>query len=195
MCRQGKNRIAERDNVSDSQSRSVEPCQPVRGTIQVPGDKSVSHRVVMLSALASGISTVRGFLPSDDCINTLQAIEALGAHVSRSEDVLSIKGVGPELEEPHKRLDLGNSGTGMRLLAGILAGQSFTCELTGDKSLRSRPMDRIKTPIERMGGKVELLGKGGRAPLRITGGNLQGIEYELPVASAQVKSCVLLSAY
>ncbi len=175
-------------------SIEVGTCPKVHGTIHVPGDKSISHRVVMLSAISSGISTVRGFLASDDCINSLAAIEALGCHVTRSGSELSIKGVGSELAEPHKRLDLGNSGTGMRLIAGLLAGQNFSCELTGDKSLRSRPMDRIQVPLERMGAKVELLGKNNSAPIRITGSALKGIEYSLPMASAQVKSCILLAS-
>jgi 3-phosphoshikimate 1-carboxyvinyltransferase len=171
----------------------VHPAKTVSGTIRVPGDKSISHRVAMLAGLASGISTVSGFLASEDCLNTLAAVEALGASVARDGSALRIKGTNGRFHPPHETLDVGNSGTGMRLLAGLLAGHAFTSEMTGDASLRSRPMARIQEPLERMGATVELLGEGKAAPLRITGGTLKGIRYELPVASAQVKSCVLLA--
>jgi 3-phosphoshikimate 1-carboxyvinyltransferase len=159
----------------------------------VPGDKSLSHRLAMLAALASGTSTVYGFLKSEDCVNILNAMTCLGARYEFSGDRLTITGVGGPFKPPPSVLDMGNSGTGMRLLAGLLAGHPFVSEMTGDASLRSRPMRRIAEPLERMGATVELLGAKGCAPVRITGGRLKGIDYAPPVASAQVKSCVLLA--
>ena len=148
----------------------------------------------MLASFADGITTVRGFLRSEDCITILNAMTQLGARYEFDADLLRITGVGGVFKRPAKVLDMGNSGTGMRLLAGLLAGQNFTSEMTGDASLRSRPMRRIAEPLNNMGAKVELLGEKGCAPVRITGGKLVGIEYAPPVASAQVKSCVLLAA-
>lgn len=165
----------------------------MQGVLRVPGDKSISHRIAMLASLAEGTSAVKGFLRSEDCVTILSALERLGARVEFSGGELRITGTGGRLKCPGAVLDLGNSGTGMRLLAGLLAGQSFTTEMTGDASLRSRPMRRISEPLERMGARVELLGAKGCAPVRITGGALHGIEYAPPVASAQVKSCVLLA--
>lgn len=177
-----------------TQSAMVYPSSKIGGVLEVQGDKSISHRVAMLSALASGTSTVKNFLQSEDCVNTLRAMEALGARTFFTEEgELHIQGTGGKFMEPVQPLDLGNSGTGIRLLAGLLAGLSITTELTGDESLRSRPMKRIKEPLERMGATIELLGENGCAPIRIKGGGLKGIEYTLPVASAQVKSCVLLA--
>lgn len=176
------------------QSVIVRPTEEFGGALDVPGDKSVSHRVAMMAALASGTSKVQNFLQSEDCVNTLRAMEALGARSFFSEDgELSIQGTGGNLMEPAGPLNIGNSGTTIRLLAGILAGQAGTFEVTGDESLCMRPMARIKEPLERMGAKVELTGEKGTAPIRITGGKLKGIDYVLPVASAQVKSCVLLA--
>jgi len=168
---------------------------PLRGgEVRPPGDKSISHRVAMLSALAAGASRVRNFLTCEDCLNTLHAMEALGARTVFAESgELTVHGTGGKVIEPASALDLGNSGTGMRLLAGLAAGWPITVEMTGDESLRSRPMKRIKEPLERMGARIELLGPNGCAPIRVRGGNLKGIEYPLPVASAQVKSCALLA--
>lgn len=164
------------------------------GRVTVPGDKSISHRIAMLAALSHGVSTVHHFLRAGDCLSTVQAMEALGARSSfNDDDSLSIEGTGGKLMEPAGPLDLGNSGTSIRLLAGLVAGFPVTVEMTGDASLRARPMQRIREPLERMGAGVELLGPGGCAPVRIRGGRLRGIEYRLPVASAQVKSCVLLA--
>lgn len=170
----------------------IKPCPQVGGSIAVPGDKSISHRVAMMSALASGTSVISGFLRAEDCLNTLKVLTALGAKIDFHGDDIRI--TGGVWHAPDGPLDLGNSGTGMRLMAGLLAGRPWTCELTGDASLRSRPMGRIKEPLEKMGARLELMGKGGCAPIRIQGGSLRGIEYALPVASAQVKSCVLLAA-
>ncbi|MBN1269603.1 MAG: 3-phosphoshikimate 1-carboxyvinyltransferase [Kiritimatiellae bacterium] len=173
----------------------LHPAAKFGGGLEVPGDKSISHRVAMLASLASGGSTVNGFLQSEDCMSTLGAMEALGARARfATGGVLTIAGTGGKLLQPVGPLDLGNSGTSMRLIAGLIAGHPITVELTGDESLRSRPMKRIKDPLEKMGAGVELLGEGGCAPVRIQGGRLQGLDYRLPVASAQVKSCILLAA-
>ena len=177
-----------------SQSVIVHPAETLGGTVQVPGDKSISHRVAMMAGLASGTSTVRNFLQSEDCLNTLRAMEALGARsVATEPGALTIQGTGCNLLEPAGPLNIGNSGTSIRLLAGILAGQPMTVEMTGDESLCTRPMSRIKDPLERMGATVALTGEKGTAPVRITGGKLKALDYVLPVASAQVKSCVLLA--
>jgi len=174
-------------------SATVHPARRIGGTLSVPGDKSISHRLALLCAAAPGASVIHGFLTSEDCLHTLAAVASLGARVRREGDRIEIAGTGGQLCAPPDVLDLGNSGTGLRLLSGLLAGQNFTSGLTGDASLRSRPMRRIKEPLEMMGARVELLGENGCAPLRITGGGLRGIDYTLPVASAQVKSCVLLA--
>jgi len=170
----------------------ISPCAKVSGTIAVPGDKSISHRVAMMSALASGASEIGGFLRAEDCLNTLKAVEALGAQVKFSGDKIFV--TGGKWHQPAGQLDMGNSGTGMRLMAGLLAGRPWISELTGDESLRSRPMKRIKEPLEKMGARLELTGPKGCAPIRVMGGNLHAISYQMPVASAQVKSCILLAA-
>jgi len=175
------------------QSKTVGPASRVVGEIRVPGDKSISHRVAMLSAMADGVSTVTGFLRSEDCLNTLAAMRRLGAEVEDDCVSIRITGTGGALCQPDGVLDMGNSGTGIRLLAGLLAGQPLTAELTGDASLRSRPMGRIATPLAEMGALVDLLGERGCAPIRVTGGPLRPIRYVLPMASAQVKSAVLLA--
>ncbi len=161
------------------------------GRVRVPGDKSVSHRVALLAALADGPSTLDGFLRSDDCLHTLAAVAALGARVRTTPATIEV--AGQPWRPPPGALDLGNSVSGLRLLAGLLASRPWTTELTGDASLCSRPMGRIREPLERMGARLELSGPRGCAPLRIAGGALRGIEYPMPVASAQVKSCVLLA--
>ena len=167
----------------------------------VPGDKSMSHRAAILSALANGPCTVRNFLPSEDCLNTLHAMAALGAHFEVREVLtgygpthLVIHGKSMQLSAPSAPIDCGNSGTGMRLLAGLLAAQPFPSELFGDASLSSRPMGRITVPLGLMGAQIETRGeKPGCAPLAIHGTALQPITYEMPVASAQVKSAILLA--
>lgn len=180
-------------NAESGDAVEVAPASRVEGTVRVPGDKSISHRAAMLAALASGESSLDGFLLSDDCLSTLRAVESLGAGVRREGGHVVVDGTGGRFRDPGAALDMGNSGTGMRLICGLLAGHEFTTELTGDESLRSRPMGRIGEPLEKMGARVELLGPGGCAPVRIGGGDLHGIEYHPPVASAQVKSCVLLA--
>ena len=172
----------------------------VPAEITVPGDKSISHRAVMFAGLANGRTEISGFLPSEDCICTAHAMEALGAGIEwleQQEGVgwtkLAVTGHGLQLKEPAKVIDCGNSGTTTRQLSGILAGQPFTTTLEGDASLSRRPMKRIADPLSLMGAKVEGQGEKICAPLRITGGNLSAITYHLPVASAQVKSAVLLA--
>jgi 3-phosphoshikimate 1-carboxyvinyltransferase len=171
----------------------IEPAASLRGHIAVPGDKSVSHRSVLLGAIADGETTVRGFGRSADTESTIAAVRALGVTVHDDEvDALRVEGVGLRgLREPAEPIDCGNSGTTVRLLAGILAGQPGRFELTGDDSLRRRPMERIAEPLRQMGARVETTD--GTPPLTIDGGELKGIRYELPVASAQVKSCILLA--
>jgi 3-phosphoshikimate 1-carboxyvinyltransferase len=174
-------------------SKSVFPVSSFGGELSVPGDKSVSQRIAMLAALAKGTSEVHGFLRGEDAISTLSAMCSLGASARFEGDVLKITGTGGKFMEPANPLDMGNSGTGTRLLAGLLAGQKMTVTMTGDASLSRRPMGRIKTPLEQMGAKLELTGEKGTLPLTIHGSPLHGIRYELPMASAQVKSCVLLA--
>jgi 3-phosphoshikimate 1-carboxyvinyltransferase len=171
----------------------VAPAAALRGHIAVPGDKSISHRAVLLGAIADGETSVRGFGRSQDTEATIGAVRALGATVHDDEvDALRIEGVGLRgLRDPGEPIDCGNSGTTIRLLAGILAGEPGRFELTGDDSLRRRPMERIAGPLAQMGAEVETTD--GTPPLTIDGGELHGIRYELPVASAQVKSCVLLA--
>jgi 3-phosphoshikimate 1-carboxyvinyltransferase len=171
----------------------VEPAGALVGHIAVPGDKSVSHRALLIGALCDGVTRVRGFGASGDTLATLGVVRALGVEVEHDEDELTVHGVGLRgLRAPDDTLDCGNAGTSMRLLIGILAGQSGTFELTGDESLSRRPMERVAEPIRRMSGRVETTD--GHAPVTITGSDaLHGIEYALPVASAQVKSAILLA--
>src|SRR5690606_21548416 len=170
------------------------PVQSVGGEITVPGDKSISHRALMLGAIADGETVVRGFLESEDCVATRRAFEALGVRVRDEEQgTLRVSGVGLDgLKPPPDVLDLGNSGTAIRLMTGLLAAQRFDSTLTGDESLRKRPMERVATPLRAMGARIAT--RDGRAPIEITGGaRLKGIDYAMPVASAQVKSALLLA--
>jgi len=171
------------------------PVDRVGGTITVPGDKSISHRALMLGAIAEGPTVVHGFLASEDCLATQAALEALGVPIRHVPgEPVRIQGVGLHgLRTPAGVLDLGNSGTAIRLLMGLLAGQPFDCELTGDASLRQRPMARVATPLRTMGAKIDTT-DAGKPPVRIRGGaRLHGIDYALPMASAQVKSALLLA--
>jgi len=158
----------------------------------LPGDKSISHRAAMIAAIASGVSNINNYSTSADCAATLSCLEKLGVRIERHTSDILIHGAGLDgLSAPNGPLDCGNSGTTMRLLAGILAGHDFVSTLTGDESLRSRPMQRIIEPLEMMG--AEISSSDGRAPLRIRGATLKPIDYELLTASAQVKSCILLA--
>ena len=165
---------------------------PLWGEITVPGDKSISHRAVMLGSLAEGTTEVTNFLKGADCISTIRAFQAMGIDIEEKEDTLLIHGKGLHgLQAPKETLDMGNSGTTTRLLSGILAGQTFETTLTGDDSLKKRPMNRIITPLSQMGAQIESLPGNGCLPLRITGSSLKGIHYETPMKSAQVKSAIL----
>ena len=166
----------------------------VEAEITVPGDKSISHRAAIISALSNGICTLRGFLPSEDCMHTVNALRALGIEIEQPEsDVLIVHGKKRVLQPPKEEINCGNSGTTMRLLAGLLAGQTFESRLVGDASLTRRPMDRIIEPLRRMGADIVAEGPEQTPPLRIRGGSLRGISYTSPIASAQVKSAVLLA--
>jgi len=173
----------------------VEPGGSLHGAVRVPGDKSISHRAIMLGSIAEGVTRVSGFLEAEDSLATLKAFRAMGVRVDGPEDgEVFIHGVGLHgLKAPEQPLDLGNSGTSMRLLSGLLAGQSFDSTLTGDRSLTRRPMTRVTEPLRQMGAEIHT-SEQGTAPLKIGGaGRLSGIDYTLPVASAQVKSCLLLA--
>jgi len=173
-------------------SKTVFPAK-LGGSIKVPGDKSISQRVALLASLAEGTSKVIGYLNGEDARNTLAAMEQMGARAEFRDNILYITGVGGKLRRPEGPLNLGNSGTGTRLLAGIVAGAGIEVMIIGDKSLSSRPMGRIRDPLEQMGASVKLTGEKGTLPMTVRGGNLHGITYPLPMASAQVKSCVLLA--
>jgi 3-phosphoshikimate 1-carboxyvinyltransferase len=177
-----------------TQRFEVTPGGRIAGTIRVPGDKSISHRALMFGALAEGETRISGFLPGEDCLATLAAVRELGVAVERptATDVV-VHGRGYHaLKAPARPLDMGNSGTAMRLFAGLLAAQPFDSVLIGDESLTRRPMERVAGPLRQMGARVETTN--GCPPVRITGGaRLTGIDYRLPVASAQVKSAVLLA--
>ena len=173
----------------------VRPGRRVGGNAVVPGDKSISHRALLLGAIADGSSKINGFLASEDCQAMLTALRAMGASIDEpAPDRLRVSGLGMNgLQSPPGPLDLGNSGTAMRLLIGLMAGQDFSTELTGDESLCRRPMERVAEPLREMGAAVETTN--GNPPVRIKGNmKLSGIEYRLPIASAQVKSAVLLAA-
>jgi len=169
----------------------VSPGRALQGVLRVPGDKSISHRGAILGAIAHGTTRVSGFLQAEDCRSTLRCLRAAGVSIAEQGDEMEVRG-GP-LQEPEEVLDVGNSGTTIRLLAGVLAGHPFHSVLTGDASIRRRPMDRIADPLRRMGARVSGRQGGRLAPLAIDGGKLRGIEYDTPVASAQVKSAVLLA--
>jgi 3-phosphoshikimate 1-carboxyvinyltransferase len=173
---------------------SVRQVRGIQGEISVPGDKSMSHRAVLLAALADGTTTITGFLPGEDCLCTMRALQAMGCAIEVISDTeLRVHGTGGKLQPPLEPLECGNSGTAMRLIAGILAAQPFKSRLIGDASLSSRPMKRIVDPLHQMGAKIQGRGDKHTAPLEIEGGPLTGIEYTLPVASAQLKSCLLLA--
>jgi 3-phosphoshikimate 1-carboxyvinyltransferase len=169
------------------------PATTIRGDFRLPGDKSISHRSAIIASLGEGQSRLRNYSSARDCLNTLACLEELGVKIKREEKLITIEGAGVYgLREASKLLDVGNSGSTIRMLAGVLAGQNFTTEISGDRSIQRRPMSRIIDPLVQMGAKIEAH-KGGFAPLRITGGNLRAIEFAPPVASAQVKSCVLFA--
>lgn len=166
----------------------------LHGKLTIPGDKSISHRAVMFGALAQGTTRITHFLEGADCLSTISCFQAMGIHIQKNKDEVLVEGKGLHgLQAPLDILDVGNSGTTTRLISGILAGQDFTSRLTGDASICQRPMGRIITPLSMMGAQITSLNQNGCAPLTIQGGHLHGIHYQSPVASAQVKSCVLLA--
>ncbi len=166
----------------------------LKGTVTVPGDKSISHRSIMFGALSNGTTRVTNFLKGADCLSTIDCFRNLGIQIDDNPDEILIHGKGLHgLSAPKRMLDTGNSGTTTRLICGILAGQDFTTELNGDASIQTRPMKRITEPLSQMGAHITSLKNNDCAPLRIEGAPLHGIHYVSPVASAQVKSCILLA--
>ena len=180
---------------ADAQVRIITRPGKLGGELAVPGDKSISHRSLILNAMAHGTARISGLSNGEDVMSTMTCLRGMGVEITEGDasGEYTVRGKGPTLEEPSDILDAGNSGTSMRLLSGLLAAQPFMSVLTGDASLRSRPMRRIVDPLQRMGAQVLGRQSGSLAPLVISGGSLQGIEYDLPVASAQVKSCILLA--
>jgi 3-phosphoshikimate 1-carboxyvinyltransferase len=171
----------------------IRPARSVSGSVRLPGDKSISHRYAMLAALAEGTSVLHNYSTGQDCASTLECMRALGCKWERKDlNVIEIQGQGRLLRAPAKPLDCGNSGSTMRMLSGILAGQEFVSEMVGDASLSRRPMARVIKPLTAMGAKIAA-SEGERPPLKITGHRLKAIDYRVPVASAQVKSCVLFA--
>ena len=173
-------------------SEIIEPTGRLIGQIEVPGDKSISHRVLMLASLADGESTIYGLSKGQDVQHTMKILSSLGAQLNETEsDTLLIQGGG--LKEPTEKLYVGNSGTSIRLMSGMLAGLPFSATIDGDESIRKRPMGRIIEPLERMGSTISCLESTGMAPFRIDGGGLEGIEYQMEVPSAQVKGCLMFA--
>lgn len=173
--------------------QTINPIGAFDQCLSLPGDKSISHRAAILGMLADGETTIDNFLPAQDCLNTLKACRQLGARIEQNGTSVTISGCGLNgLQAPQDIIDCGNSGTGVRLLAGVLAGQPFTSTITGDEQVQKRPMNRIIEPLMRMGARIESAG-GGRCPLTIYGNHLSPIDFTTPIASAQVKSCVLLA--
>lgn len=172
----------------------IEKASKIYGDISVPGDKSISHRAVMMAAISRGRTIVEGFLNGQDCLSTINCFRRMGIRIEQQGHRVEIQGKGLRgLREPNSVLDAGNSGTTTRLLSGILAGQNFVSILTGDKSLRQRPMTRVTEPLKYMGAAIDGRQSGQLAPLVIRGGSLHGINWETPVASAQIKSAILLA--
>ena len=166
----------------------------LKGTISIPGDKSISHRSIMFGALAEGVTKIENFLPGADCISTIDCFSKLGVSIRQNGDRVEVIGKGfSGLKAPSEVLDVGNSGTTIRLMLGILAGQAFQAELIGDDSIGKRPMTRVVNPLKQMGADIEGRNNGEFTPLTVNGTELKGIRYELPVASAQVKSAIILA--
>src|SRR5271157_4792742 len=182
------------DSTAAGSNVIVRPARGVRGVVRIPGDKSISHRYAMLAAIAEGTSRFHNFSAARDCASTLDCVSKLGCAWKRSgkDGAIEVMGAGPRLKASAEALDCGNSGSTMRMLSGILAGQPFSSELCGDASLSRRPMARIMKPLSEMGATIEA-SDGGRPPLKIHGGALKAIHYQPEVTSAQVKSCVLFA--
>ena len=172
----------------------VNQAEQLQGTVKVPGDKSISHRAVMLGSIAKGNTSIENFLMSDDCLRTMDCFRKMGIEITIEDGIVTVKGKGLHgLIEPTDVFDVGNSGTTIRLITGILAGQKFHSTLTGDQSIRRRPMGRVIEPLKKMGAIIHGRQRDNLAPLMIIGKELRGITYEMPIASAQVKSAVLLA--
>ncbi|MFY9793735.1 MAG: 3-phosphoshikimate 1-carboxyvinyltransferase [Candidatus Sulfotelmatobacter sp.] len=172
----------------------VRPARGVRGSVSLPGDKSISHRYAMLAAIADGPSRLENYSTGADCASTLGCLGTLGVKWERKSgagNVIEVQGSGTSLSAPSEPLDCGNSGSTIRMLSGIVAGQKFASEMSGDESLSRRPMERVITPLQAMG--AEITSENGRPPLRIKGRTLKAIDYQMPVASAQVKTCLLFA--
>jgi len=171
----------------------VRPARNIRGSAQLPGDKSISHRYAMLAGIAEGSSRLENYSTGADCASTLACMRTLGVTWERKpeQNVIEVQGRGLNLAAPSQPLDCGNSGSTIRMLSGIVAGQPFTSEMVGDQSLSRRPMERVIKPLTSMGATIE--SQQGKPPLRVTGGQLKAIDYKMPVASAQVKTCVLFA--
>jgi 3-phosphoshikimate 1-carboxyvinyltransferase len=179
--------------VTDTTTAMVRPARSVSGVVRIPGDKSISHRYAMLASIARGTSHFHNFSAARDCESTLGCVAALGADWGRSKDgAVEVRGIGRQLQAPRQALDCGNSGSTMRMLSGILAGQPFASELFGDESLSRRPMARIMKPLAEMGARISS-SAGGRPPLKIHGDRLRPIQYKPEVPSAQVKTCILFA--
>lgn len=177
----------------ETETVNITAATKLRGDFQLPGDKSISHRSAMFAAIGNGQSRICNYSSARDCQSTLDCLEAMGVRVIREKEQIIIDGVGlTGLRKPSGMLDVGNSGSTIRMLSGILAGQNFATEITGDESIQRRPMKRVIDPLALMGASIEAR-DGSFAPMQITGGNLRAIEYTPPMASAQVKSCVLLA--
>lgn len=172
----------------------IKKAKKLSGSLSIPGDKSISHRTVMFGSLAEGTTRISNFLEGADCLSTISCFRKMGINIENTKGEILVHGKGLHgLSAPAETLDVGNSGTTTRLISGILAGQDFVSELTGDASIQKRPMKRIMTPLSQMGADIISLGGNGCAPLKISGKKLHAIHYNSPVASAQVKSCVLLA--
>lgn len=166
----------------------------LKGEVTIPGDKSISHRAIMFGSIAEGLTEVTNFLEGADCLSTISCFQKMGVNIERNGSHILVHGNGLHgLKKPEEMLDVGNSGTTTRLISGILSGQDFTVTLNGDESIQRRPMKRIITPLSMMGAQIESMKDNGCAPLKIQGAKLHGIHYDSPVASAQVKSAILLA--
>src|SRR5580704_1881490 len=178
-------------HASNSKTQIVRPARSFRGSLMLPGDKSISHRYAMLAGFAEGTSRLSNFSTGADPHSSLACMEAMGAKVSFDGKTITVTGVGGALKQPKGDLDCGNSGSTMRMMAGLVAAQHGKFRFVGDESLTVRPMERIRRPLEQMGAKIDLTE--GHAPMTIHGGRLKAIDFETPIASAQVKTAVLFA--
>jgi 3-phosphoshikimate 1-carboxyvinyltransferase len=174
--------------------KQLSPIQRLIGTNKVPGDKSISHRAVMFGSIAEGKTTINGFLTGEDCLSTISCFQKLGVNISQQGEEVTVEGKGiAGLKPPSEELYVGNSGTTIRLMMGILANTPFKSTLTGDESIGKRPMNRVTKPLKQMGALIEGNDSGNKVPLHIQGGKTKGMHYSSPIASAQVKSAILLA--